>query len=79
LASGASSPDSSQDNDTKQSQRSFTRLDITVASADGQSFAGEVEEPLGTELPIVDVDEPAAVWVHMAGSIIVTANGVFES
>lgn len=60
-------------------QMHYTRLEITASCSDGQSYSGEVEEPVGTELPIVQVDEAAAVWVHGAGSIIVTANGVFES
>lgn len=60
-------------------QMSYTRLDVRATISDGESFAGEIEEPVGTELPAVAINESAGVWVHGGGSIIVTQNGVFES
>ncbi|MFK8000976.1 MAG: hypothetical protein AB8H86_15380, partial [Polyangiales bacterium] len=60
-------------------QMSYMRVDVTALSVDGKSFTGEIEEPVGTELPAVAIDDPAAVWVHGGGSIIVTQSGVFES
>lgn len=66
-------------NETEQRKNmQYLRLRLTVVAEDGREYHAVHEEPVGTELPSIDLQSPAVVWSSPSGYVIAAGAGLFE-